>query len=90
VPCCRARPVPDAPDTDLVPEAVFALEESTAEVRRVMTALLLMQRLHLTWHLDGYTYAEIAAHTGQKQPAVRKNVSRALETLRTTLGGGER
>jgi RNA polymerase sigma factor (sigma-70 family) len=77
--------VPDHPDTSLVPEDVIALADSTAKARLVLDSLPPTQRLHLTWHLDGYSNAEIAAQTGKNEAAVRKNISRALTTLNSKL-----
>lgn len=76
------EPVPDRPDTDMLPEDVVLLAESTAHARALLARLPLLQRLHLAWHMDGFSYTEIAQQTGKKEPAVRQNVSRALRTLR--------
>ncbi len=59
----------------------MALADGTAHARVMLDALPQTQRLHLTWHLDGYTNAEIATQTGKNEAAVRKNISRALTTL---------
>ncbi|UOX85609.1 sigma-70 family RNA polymerase sigma factor [Amycolatopsis sp. FBCC-B4732] len=77
--------VPDHPDTGLMPDDVVALANSTTDARLVLDTLPPTQRLHLTWHLDGYTNAEIAAQTGKNEAAVRKNISRALTTLSLRL-----
>ncbi|WP_370971506.1 RNA polymerase sigma factor [Amycolatopsis sp. cg9] len=68
-----------------MPEDVVALANSTADARLVLDTLPPTQRLHLTWHLDGYTNTEIASQTGKTEAAVRKNISRALTTLSLKL-----
>lgn len=84
------EPVPDLPARDLSPEDVVLLEKATAYSRSVLSTLPTTQRLHLTWHLDGYTNADIARYTGKTEAAVRQNISRALRTLNAQLKGGAR
>lgn len=84
------EPVPDRPDVALGPEDLAVLEQDNARIRAVFGRLPTLQRLHLAWHLDGYTYAEIAKHTGKKETAVRQNVSRAIRTLREVAKDDER
>ncbi|WP_436492845.1 RNA polymerase sigma factor [Actinokineospora sp. HUAS TT18] len=83
-------PVPDVPDgrTVLSAEDEVVLEESTKAVRDLIGTLPFTQRLLLSWHLDGFTTAEIAASTDRTQAAVRQNLHRAKATLEHRLRGG--
>lgn len=58
------------------------------EVRRVLETLPAEQReAFLLHHVEGFDYDEIAAVTGARSGALRMRVKRAIDTLRTKLGG---
>lgn len=69
--------------------AAMTLEQQ-ADTRAFLTAgvaaLPPTQRQVMAWYWDGFGDAEIAAELGISEAAVRKNRSRAMKTLRRTLG----
>ncbi|MET9340304.1 sigma-70 family RNA polymerase sigma factor [Nonomuraea sp. NPDC003804] len=65
-----------SPPLDIVEAA-----EGVQWVISALTILPLKQRQVMAWHIDGYSHAEIAKHLCIPVTAVRKNFSRAKQTL---------
>lgn len=81
--------------TDDVPLAgpdPHAQLEARDVIERLETAMLrlrpLTREIFMAHRLDGYTYREIAAHTGLSIKRVEKHMSRAIAQLDDVLGAG--
>jgi RNA polymerase sigma-70 factor (ECF subfamily) len=56
--------------------------DDTAEMQQLLQLLPYKQRLHMTWHLDGFTAEETAAALGERLATVRSNVRHAKVRLK--------
>jgi DNA-directed RNA polymerase specialized sigma24 family protein len=76
--------VPDRPIL-LSPDIVVEISERARAVQELLAGLPTMQRHVMAWTADGFSIAEIARATGRNEAAVRKNLQRARDTLKTRL-----
>jgi RNA polymerase sigma-70 factor (ECF subfamily) len=78
-------------DTAPTPSGHLARDEANERVREALKALAMKDReILMMRHLDGLSFADIAAILGQSQSAVKMRHLRALERLRQQLDETER
>lgn len=76
--------VPDRPGL-FWPETIVEISERARAAQDLLSGLPTMQRHVMAWIADGFTTAEIARATGRTEPAIRKNLQRARDTLKARL-----
>ncbi|MGP3691318.1 RNA polymerase sigma factor [Streptomyces sp. IBSNAI002] len=76
--------VPDRPG-GTCPVLEVILSESQERILAAVQQLPQAQREVIAWQLDGFDYAEIAAFTGKKEPALRTNAKRGRQRLKELL-----
>ncbi|MGW6456438.1 RNA polymerase sigma factor [Streptomyces sp. NPDC055078] len=85
---CRTSPrdpVPDRPG-GTCPVTEVVLTETQQRIVDALNRITPGRRTIMAWHLDGFTYDEIAHMLDMKPAAVRQNICRARKDLISILG----